>query len=98
MLPEAAATIGCRNAEDALPPSAVSRVSSIGRSRSMWRVMVTMVCRVWESSPSVVTITGVSTSTKQALLLMAESESDCGESVCISRLASTTGSMTESII
>ena len=81
MLPEAAATIGCRNAEDALPPSAVSSVSSIGRRLSMWRVMVTIVCFVWVSSPNVITMTGISTSTKQALLLIVESESDCGVSV-----------------
>lgn len=47
----------------------------------MWRVMVTIVCFVWVSSPNVITMTGISTSTKQALLLIVESESDCGVSV-----------------
>ena len=93
MLPEAAATTGCRNAEDALPPTAVSSVSSMGSILSMRVVMAMIVSFVCPSSRMVSDTAGTSTSTKQALRASEASASSSPMSRCVSRLTSSTGVM-----
>ena len=97
MLPDAATTTGCRNAEDALPPTAVSSVSSIGSICSMRCVVCVIVSRACVSSESTHSTTGISTSMKQTLRPSALTAPPSAASVCVTRLANSTGSMTASI-
>ena len=98
MLPDAATTIGCRNAEEALPPSAVSSVSSSGSSLSIRSVIAVIVSRVCASSENTSSITGIRISMKQTLRDSEDSASFSAPIVCSRMLVSSTGSMSESIV